>query len=265
MLKSPIKILNINNICIDAGTQIRSAIDEQIVMEYAESMKEGAVFPPVEVVFDGVENYLTDGFHRYHAHLKNGKASIEAYVTNGTLRDAKLLSYKANTLHGLRLSREDKRKAVLAMLDDMEYCEWSNKAIAKHCNVSGAWVGKLREELENPKPKPKADKPKTKPKDKPKADLPPEIQPPDDKANEALIMLSEENEVLTQRLAVAAMDATKAEKEMASTLIADYVKQIRLLEIDLVAVKTSRDQYQNENAELKKQIASLQRKLKKQS
>jgi hypothetical protein len=61
------------------------------------------------------------------------------------------------------------------------------------------------------------------------------------------------------------MEATDEEKGMASTLIADDVKQIRLLEIDLLAVKTSRDQYQNENAELKKQIASLQRKLKKQS
>jgi len=270
MLKGTSKVLNIQNICIDAGTQVRSAIDEQVVMNYAESMNDGAVFPAIEVVFDGVENYLTDGFHRYHAHLKNGKASIEAFVINGTLRDAKLLSYRANTMHGLTLSAADKRKAVLAMLDDMEYCEWSNKAIARHCNVSGAWVGRLRTELENPKPKSSAktssgDKPI---KEEPKADLPPEKQPDepaDTRENDALLMLSEENDNLTQRLAVAAMDATDEEKAMATTLIADYVEQIRLLKIDLVAVKVSRDQYQNENAELKKQVASLQRQLKKQS
>lgn len=267
MLKT--KILNIKDICIDAGTQVRSAIDEDVVMEYAESIKEGAVFPAIEVVFDGIENYLTDGFHRYHANLKLGKASIEAIVINGTLRDAKLLSYKANGTHGLRLSVADKRKAALAMLDDMEYCEWSNKAIARHINVSAAWVGRLRVELENPKPKTKAktsagDRPL---KEEPKADEPPqqEVDPVDTRANDALVMLSEENETLTRRLAVAAMDATKEEKAMASTLITDYVEQIRLLKIDLVAVKVSRDQYQNENAELKKQIASLQRQLKKQS
>jgi ParB-like chromosome segregation protein Spo0J len=271
MLKGTTKVLNIQNICIDAGTQVRSAIDEQVVMDYAESMKEGAIFPAIEVVFDGVENYLTDGFHRYHAHLKNGKTSIEAFVINGTLRDAKLLSYRANTMHGLTLSAADKRKAVLAMLDDMEYCEWSNKAIARHCNVSGAWVGRLRTELENPKPKTTAKtSPKTsdKPlKEEPKADLPPEkiTEPADTRENDALVMLSEENETLTQRLAVAAMDATDDEKAMASTLIADYIEQIRLLKIDLVAVKSSRDQYQNENAELKKQVAALQRQLKKQS
>jgi ParB-like chromosome segregation protein Spo0J len=267
MLKGTTKVLNIQNICIDAGTQVRSAIDEDVVMEYAESMKEGAVFPAIEVVFDGVENYLTDGFHRYHAHLKNGKASIEAFVTNGTLRDAKLLSYRANTLHGLRLSNADKRKAVLAMLDDMEYCEWSNKAIARHCNVTYSWVGKLRTELENPKPK-TSPKTSNKPlKEEPKADLPTEKveEPADTRENDALMMLSEENESLTQRLAVAAMEATDEEKVMASALIADYVEEIRLLKIDLVAVKVSRDQYQNENAELKKQIAGLQRQLKKQS
>jgi hypothetical protein len=267
MREGTTKILNIKDVCIDAGTQIRSAIDEDMVKDYADSMKDGAVFPAIEVVFDGLENYLTDGFHRYHAHLKNGKASIEALVINGTLRDAKLRSYSANAMHGLSLTRAEKRKAVVAMLDDMEYCEWSNKAIARHCNVSAAWVGKLRTELENPKPKAKAkvhagDKPI---KDEPKADLPPETPPADDKANEALVMLSEENETLTHRLAVAAMDATDEEKSMASILLIGYQEEIRVLKIDLVAVKNSRDQYQNENAQLKKQIASLQRQIKKQS
>ena len=267
MREGTTKILNIKDICIDAGTQIRSAIDEDMVKDYADNMKDGAVFPAIEVVFDGLENYLTDGFHRYHAHLKNGKASIEALVINGTLRDAKLRSYSANAMHGLSLTRAEKRKAVVAMLDDMEYCEWSNKAIARHCNVSAAWVGKLRTELENPKPKSNAkvnvgDKPI---KDEPKTELPPETPPADEKANEALLMLSEENETLTHRLAVAAMDATDEEKSMASILLIQYQEEIRILKIDLVAVKNSRDQYQNENAQLTKQIASLQRQIKKQS
>ena len=61
------------------------------------------------------------------------------------------------------------------------------------------------------------------------------------------------------------MEATDEEKSMASILLIGYQEEIRVLKIDLVAVKNSRDQYQNENAQLKKQIASLQRQIKKQS
>ena len=267
MLKT--KILNIADIRIDAGTQTRFSINEQTVMDYKELMKDGVVFAPIDVMFDGLEYYLVDGFHRYHAHIQNGQDTIAAVVTNGTLRYAKLMAKKANS-HGLPLTKKEKRKNVFDMLDDIEYCEWSNKDIALHNNVSHSMVIKMRQELENPKPKkdagnkPSKDNPS---KDKLKADEPPqqEAEPVDTRANDALVMLSEENETLAQRLAVAAMDATEEEKAMASTLITDYVEQIRLLKIDLVAVKVSRDQYQNENAELKKQIASLQRQLKKQS
>jgi hypothetical protein len=261
-----LKTLNINNIRIDAGTQSREAINEDVVKDYAEQMAEGAEFPAIEVMFDGVENYLTDGFHRYHAYRKNGKASVIADVTNGTLRDAKLASYGANGTHGLRPSNADKRKAVMAMLDDMEYSGWSNVEIAEHCSVSRVYVANLRKELDTPKPKtsaktPVGDKPS---KDKPKADLPPETpEPPDNRANEAMQMLAEENETLNQRLAVAAMEATDEEKALATTLIADYAEQIRVLNIELVSVKLSRDRFQAENSELKKQVSGLQRQLKK--
>jgi len=267
MLEAKIKVLNINNICIDAGTQVRESIDEAIVKDYAEKMADGAIFPPIQVVFDGINNYLTDGFHRYHAHLKNEKASIEASVINGTLRDAKLLSYSANGTHGLRLSNADKRRAGLAMLDDMEYSGWTNNQIAKHINVSRTYIRNLREELETPKPKTsaKAKPEKKEDEDKPKADLPPIVEEeiPDNRAEEAMQMLSEENEALNKRLAVAAMDATDEEKELASNLITDYVEQIRILNIELVSVKGSRDRFQAENAELKKQVAGLQRHIKK--
>ena len=266
MRKSVTKILNVDEICIDAGTQIRDAIDEVVVKDYAEDMMEGDVFPCIDVVFDGVKYYLTDGFHRYHATRKNGKVSIEVNVFTGTLRDAKLASLSANGTHGLRLTHAEKRKCVVSMLDDLEYSGWTNAAIARHCNVSRSFVGKVRDELEMPKKKtsaktPVGDKPIK--EEKAKDDLPPEVAPPDNRANEALQMLSEENENLTQRLAVAAMDATEEEKALASTLMNDYVEQIRLLNIELVSVKISRDRFQAENSELKKQVASLQRHIKK--
>ena len=266
MAKTFAKQLNIDDICIDAGTQVREKIDDELVQQYADDMDHGDVFPPIQVVFDGVKNYLTDGFHRYHAARKNGYITIEAVGVNGTVREARLASYAANGKNGLRLTNSERRKVVFAMLDDFEYSDWLDTEIARHCGVSKQFVGKMRKELAIPKvttsPKtPVGDKPIK--EEKAKDDLPPAVEPPDNQAVEAMQMLSEENENLTQRLAVAAMDATEEEKVLASNLMNDYVEQIRILNIELVALKGSRDRFQNENAELKRQVASLQRQIKK--
>ena len=45
-------------------------------------------------------------------------------------------------------------------------------------------------------------------------------------------------------------------------MITDQKEEIRLLKIELVALKKSRDMFQSENAQLKKQVAMYQKKLK---
>src|SRR5437773_5756457 len=37
------------------------------INDYAQSMNEGDIFPPIIVHYDGKDYWLTDGFHRYHA------------------------------------------------------------------------------------------------------------------------------------------------------------------------------------------------------
>ena len=49
------KKLNLLNIRTDGGTQPRLELDQNLVKEYAEVMREGVVFPPVEVFHDGSE------------------------------------------------------------------------------------------------------------------------------------------------------------------------------------------------------------------
>jgi hypothetical protein len=71
-----------------------------------------------------------------------------------------------------------------------------------------------------------------------------------------------ENEKLAEQLAIATIDGTAEEKDLATILIADQKEEIRVLKIELVAVKKSRDMFQSENAQLKKQVAMLQKKLK---
>lgn len=143
------KTINIKTIRIDGGTQSRVEINNEIVTEYAEAIKAGAEFPAVVVFNDGAENWLADGFHRFHAHNQAGKTSILADVRQGTMRDAILYSLGANGTHGLNRTNADKRKAVLTALNDSEWSQWPHKKIAEVCSVSREYVSRLSVELES--------------------------------------------------------------------------------------------------------------------
>jgi len=142
-----VKNINIKAIRIGGGTQSRVEINNEIVTEYAEAIKAGAEFPAVVVFNDGVDNWLADGYHRFHAHNQAGKASISADVRAGTARDAVLYSLGANGTHGLNRTNADKRKSVQTMLDDAEWAKWSDNAIAKACAVGYSLVSDVRKAI----------------------------------------------------------------------------------------------------------------------
>ena len=256
-----IKSVNIRAIRIDGGIQSREKLDQTVVDEYAELMKEGTEFPPISVVHDSKEYYLSDGFHRLLAAQKAGKASISCDVIPGTLRDAILYSLSANSQHGLRRTIEDKRKAVLTMLEDFEWGDpdaWSDREIARQTHVSQPFVGKLRASL---KTKPATDNvitPKTEKKAEPVIEEPVVPDPRDEVIDE----LVERNAELEKRLTVGVMEATPEEKNKAQDLIEELQEQIKQLTIDNQALSVSRDTFQAENAQLKKQVKMLQKKLK---
>ena len=135
--------MKLENIRLDGGTQPRTAINEEVVAEYAEAMRSGVVFPPLTVFFDGADHWLADGFHRYHA-LKASGADVVIDCRQGTKRDAVLFSVGANNAHGLRRTNDDKRKAVQTLLADPEWCAWSDRKIAEACAVSHPLVAGLR-------------------------------------------------------------------------------------------------------------------------
>jgi len=138
------KKLNLNVIRIDGGTQPRERINMDAVTEYAADVKDGIEFPAVVVFHDGAEYWLADGFHRFHAHKQAGKASILADLRTGTLLDAKLHAVGANGAHGLRRSNEDKRRAVLMVLAEPAWADWSDRRIAEVCGVGHPFVAALR-------------------------------------------------------------------------------------------------------------------------
>ncbi len=142
--------LKLSQIRIDGGTQPRVEINEEVVADYAERLREGVVLPPVVVFFDGIVYWLADGFYRYHAHRRAGREAIAVNVHDGGLREAILYSVGANAEHGLRRTNEDKRKAVETMLTheiaskDENGNPWSNRDIAKRCRVDEGTVRNYR-------------------------------------------------------------------------------------------------------------------------
>lgn len=142
-------MIEISQIRTDGGTQSRAKINEETVAEYAEAMADpNAVFPPAIVYYDGKEYWLADGFHRVAAWSRIGRVEVPADVRQGTRRDAILHSCAANSAHGLRRTSEDKRRAVLTLLEDEEWSHWSDREIARRCVVSPSTVAKYRAELD---------------------------------------------------------------------------------------------------------------------
>jgi hypothetical protein len=137
------------SIRIDGGTQPRTAISEETVANYAEHMRGlAAQFPPIVVFFDGVDHWLADGFHRYHAGQQIGRKKLAAIVHEGTRRDAVLFAACANQTHGLQRTNADKRKAVMTLFEDKEWSKWSNHEVARRCGVSHSFVNDVRSSLE---------------------------------------------------------------------------------------------------------------------
>lgn len=104
--------VRLESIAFDAGTQIRAAIDQQVVSDYAEAMTSGATFPPIVLFHDGNQHYLADGFHRFMAAQRNQFKDIDADVRPGTKEDALWFALGANRNHGKQLTPADKKNAV---------------------------------------------------------------------------------------------------------------------------------------------------------
>lgn len=286
------KKLNLLAIRTDGETQSRVALDQAVVTEYAEHMKDGDKFPPIIVFHDGSEYWLADGFHRYFANKANGMVSIEAEVREGTQRDAILYSFGANGKRGLNINFEDKRNIIKRMLADKEWGQWTNAQIAKHVGVSKMTVGRVKQQLEeegkletsdtkkyvdrhgneseiqtkNLGKKSSGEK-KEKKEKKPKKELPTNEEPADDdrikELTDTINELAEENTLLKDKIAIGQWDATEIEKIDIQETVDSLRKQIRVLEVDNKALRDSRDMFQNRNVELMRTVKALQTKLKK--
>ena len=65
-------------------------------------------------------------------------------MKQGDRRQAILFSVGANATHGLRRTNADKRRAVMRLLEDDEWKNWSDREIGRRTGVSNRFVSNLR-------------------------------------------------------------------------------------------------------------------------
>lgn len=155
------EVLSVDLLRVDGDTQSRVAVNQDVVDEYAELVSAGKFWPfeSITVFHDGTDYWIADGFHRTLAAKQAGRSSVPCNVITGTARDARIYGMRANDEHGLRMSREDRRKNVLWLLE--KYPTLTQKEVSEKAGVTDRTVRNWISEQENANRKISGDPPKT--------------------------------------------------------------------------------------------------------
>lgn len=268
-------MLDLHLIRTDGGTQSRVKLNDEVVAEYAEAYKAGAMFPAVTIFYDGSDRWLADGFHRFFGAKSAGKKSILENIIPGTLRDAKLFSFGANGAHGQRTTTADKRKAVEAMLADAEWVTWSDRKIAEACGVSHSFVAAIRNPQVAQKQKENRQASSTKKATKVESDstsvgdTEPQKQPA--KPAKPAYVEPEDSDYSgpSNEELQAAQEAAKADVDKVMELLesddpkAELLKENECQRLEIATLKSQRDGYMNQANELIRRVKSLKKMLEK--
>lgn len=106
--------VDVESITRDAALQVREGVDPATARKYANDMKTGAKFPPVELAEteDGTL-LLVEGWHRLEAaHIVNGQPTVEAITRAMSRQEAMGWASMTNLTHGKQLADKDKRRAL---------------------------------------------------------------------------------------------------------------------------------------------------------
>lgn len=126
-------------------TEMRVAVNDAKVRQYAQEMNDGANFPAPVAFIDHEEIYrVGDGFHRILAAKLNGNKEVEMIVKKGGRREAFLHGIEVNRQQkGLPFSHGDLEKCILTLLQDEETRKWNQTRIAATVGSSPAYVSQV--------------------------------------------------------------------------------------------------------------------------
>ena len=139
--------LALNEIQLDDTTKPRVCLNLKHIKVLEHQIEDGQKLDPVVVFYDGESYWLADGFHRWYAHRNQEEEVIACAIHQGSRRDAVLYSVGANADNkpALPRSQEDKRRAVMTLLNDPEWSAWSDREIARLCKVHHSTVSTIRQ------------------------------------------------------------------------------------------------------------------------
>lgn len=147
--------IRLNDITFDRAYQLRVRERFDVIVEWAEEMKAGAIFPPIRLMrLPSAQMLLIDGFHRTAAARRAGLAEFPALIEDGTSADALFAAAGANTNSGISLTNEDKRKAARAILANPELYKLADREIERRTKRGGArglshtFISQQRRELD---------------------------------------------------------------------------------------------------------------------
>lgn len=142
---------DLTQLSADRRVQVRDMFaDREDVLDYAQQMKDGAIFPPILVTLDA---WTVDGNTRTDGALHNGMKRFPAWVLNIAWESATekeksqlvLLGATLNDMGGRRLSAPEKvRHARNAIA-----LGWKNEHIGKRWGFKPADVTRIRQQVES--------------------------------------------------------------------------------------------------------------------
>lgn len=163
--------LDVDAIRSDQTFQVRlNGTDEEYAQDLAEIVKSGKVKLPrikvMRVTDDRASgDFIFDGMHTHKAYKLAGKKVIPVTLYTGDMDDLQQAAAQSNREHesaGLKLSRADKRRAVLMLAhrykDKPAHLQLSHLQLAKEIGVSHTFVnnvdpyGRAKKKVEKPDP-----------------------------------------------------------------------------------------------------------------
>lgn len=127
-------------IALSPGLYLRAAGTNTAHVQVLSDVAESAGLPPILVQRNGFR--VIDGMHRVAAAKLRRQDRITARVVDCTDAEALVLAIRANTLHGLPLSRQDRlhgAKRILSL-----HPGWSDRAVAAAAGISPRSVATIR-------------------------------------------------------------------------------------------------------------------------
>lgn len=134
----------IDKIRTDGNTQYRDEIDERVVAQYMDAILDGAIFPPLQTVFDGSDYWLVDGFHRLRAYMGLKHRHVSVQCVSGSQSHAQYLALGVNANHGLPRNTATKKRIVEAALAHTETKSLSTYELSKLCGLSQPFINSIR-------------------------------------------------------------------------------------------------------------------------